>query len=71
MDDDMARRLSEVTTFRNLKRLSVTHNRRLGTAGITAILQAPFAPRLEALRIDYDWLDTAQMRRLVESTGTR
>jgi hypothetical protein len=25
MDDDMARRLSEVTTFRNLKRLSVTH----------------------------------------------
>lgn len=71
MNDEMTRRLSEVTTFRNLKRLSVANNRRLGTAGITAILQAEFAPRLEALRIDYDWLDASQIRRLVESTGTR
>jgi uncharacterized protein (TIGR02996 family) len=71
MDDEMARRLSEVTTFRNLKRLSVAENRRLGTAGITAILQAEFAPRLEALQFADDWFDASQIKRLIESTTRR
>lgn len=67
MDDEMARRLSEVTTFRNLKRLSVSGNRSLGTAGITAILQAEFAPRLEALEFAHDRLDASRIKRLIES----
>ncbi|TVS18353.1 MAG: hypothetical protein EA424_11060 [Planctomycetaceae bacterium] len=70
MDDEMARRLGEVTTFRNLKRLSVAHNRRLGTAGITAILQAEFAPRLEALEFAYDRLDASRIKRLIESIAS-
>lgn len=71
MDDEMARRLSDATTFRNLRRLSVAHNRRVGTAGMTAILQAEFAPRLEALRFADDWLDAAQISRLIESLTRR
>ncbi len=67
MDDEMARRLGKVTTFRNLKRLSLSGNRSLGTAGITAILQAEFAPRLEALEFAYDRLDASRIKRLIES----
>ncbi len=70
MDDEMARRLSEVTTFRNLKRLSVSDNRSLGTAGITAILQAEFAPRLEALEFAYERLDASRIKRLIESIAS-
>ena len=47
MDDEMARRLSKVATFRDLRRLSVADNPRLGIKGIASILEAEFAPQLE------------------------
>ncbi len=71
MDDEMARRLSKVTTFRDLKRLSVSGNRSLGTAGIRSILQAEFAPRLEALELADARLDASRIKRLIESTKGR
>ncbi len=67
MDDEMARRLSEVATFRQLKRLSLADNWRLGPVGIAAILQAEFAPRLEALGLGGDGFDDDLVQLLVES----
>ncbi len=59
-----------VLTFRNLKRLSVSDNRSLGTAGITAILQAEFAPRLKVLEFAYERLDASRIKRLIESIAS-
>ncbi len=67
MDDEMARRLSKVTTFRNLKRLSVCGNRSLGSAGMWSILQSEFAPRLETLDLAYERLDASLIKWLLES----
>lgn len=67
MDDEMARRLSEVTTLRSRKRLSVADNHGLGPAGIAAIVRAEFAPRLETLCIDGKRLDDFLVQQLVES----
>jgi hypothetical protein len=53
MDDEMACRLAQVTTFRNLKWLSLAYNIELGPEGLAAILQAEFAQRLEGLCIGY------------------
>ena len=67
LDDEMARRLSKVTTFRDLKRLSVAHNPRLGIDGIASILEAEFAPQLELLAIGSGWFDDDLVRQLGES----
>jgi uncharacterized protein (TIGR02996 family) len=67
MDDEMARKFSEVATLHHLKRLSLAGNCRLGRAGIAAILQAEFAPRLESLRLDGDRFDESLVQQLVES----
>ena len=67
MDDEMARRLSEVTTFRDLKRLSVADNPRLGIEGIASILEAEFAPQLELLAVGSGWFDDDLVRQLAES----
>ena len=67
MDDEMARRLSEVATFRDLKRLSVDDNAHLGIEGIASILQAEFAPRLELLAVGSGWPDDYRAQHLAES----
>jgi hypothetical protein len=48
MDDEMARCLSRVATFRDSKRLSVADNPDLGIEEIACLLEAEFALRLEA-----------------------
>lgn len=67
MDDEMARRLSKVGTFRDLKRLSVADNPRLGIEGIASILEAEFAPQLELLAVGSGWFDDYLVRQLAES----
>ena len=67
MDDDMARCLSKVATFRDLKRLSVADNPDLGIEGIACLLEAQFAPRLEVLAVGCGWYDDYLIRQLAES----
>jgi hypothetical protein len=67
MDDEMARCLSKVATFRDLKRLSVADNPRLGIEGIASILEAKFAPQLELLAVGSGWFDDDLVRQLAES----
>ena len=67
MDDEMAKRLSEVATFRNLKRLSIDDNPRLGIEGIASILEAEFASHLELLAVGSGWPDDYRAQHLAES----
>jgi uncharacterized protein (TIGR02996 family) len=67
MDDEMARSLSKVATFRDLKRLSVADNPDLGIEGIVSLLEAEFAPRLEVLAVGCGWFDDYLVRDLAES----
>jgi uncharacterized protein (TIGR02996 family) len=67
MDDEMAKRLSDVATFRNLKRLSIDDNPRLGIAGIAFILKAEFASHLELLAVGSGWPDDYRAQDLAES----
>jgi len=67
MDDEMARSLSKVTTFRELKHLSVADNPRLGVDGIASLLDAEYAARLERLVIGLRWFPDSLATRLIES----
>ena len=67
MDDEMARGLSKVATFRDLKRLSVADNPDLGIEGIASLLEAEFAPRLDVLAVGCGWFDDYLVRQLAES----
>jgi uncharacterized protein (TIGR02996 family) len=67
MDDEMARRLSKVATFRSLKRLSVADNPRIGIDGIAALLQAEFISRLEELAVGTGWFDDDVVWQLAQS----
>lgn len=67
MDDEMARSLSKVTTFRDLKRLSVADNPGLGIDGIASLLEAEFAPQLDVMAIVCGWFDDHLVRELAES----
>ena len=67
MDDEMAQGSSQVTTLRDLKRLSVADNPDLGIEGIACLLEAEFAPRLEALAVGCGWFDDDLVGQLAES----
>jgi uncharacterized protein (TIGR02996 family) len=67
LDDEMAHCLSKVSTFRDLKRLSVVDNPRLGINGIASLLNAKFAPQLELLAVGSDWIGDDLIRLLAES----
>lgn len=67
LDDEMAQCLGKVSTFRDLKRLSVVDNPRLEINGFASLLNAKFAPQLELLAVGSDWIRDDLVQLLVES----
>jgi hypothetical protein len=63
----MARELSKVATFRDLKRLSVDDNPDLSVLGIAFLFEAEFAPRLDELATGCGWFHDYLVQDLAES----